>query len=232
MGALTGFESGGGDVTTVGRTAKRVLDLVASSLAFVVLACPCAAVAVAIRLDGKGPVFFRQERVGKGGRVFRVWKFRTMTETRISPEGPDFLYRNDPRITRVGRFLRNLGLDELPQLLNVLTGEMSLVGPRPTLAYQVEHYDATQRRRLEVHPGITSLAVVSGRNALSWNERIELDIWYIDHWSLGLDVKIMLRTLWKVLVTREGLYGQDGANDMFVETEPGRGAKDDEGDEA
>jgi lipopolysaccharide/colanic/teichoic acid biosynthesis glycosyltransferase len=94
---------------------------------------------------------------------------------------------------------------------------MSLVGPRPTLAYQVEHYDATQRRRLEVRPGITSLAVVSGRNALSWNERIELDIWYIDHGSLGLDLKILFRTLWCVLVTREGLYGKDGVNDPFVD---------------
>jgi lipopolysaccharide/colanic/teichoic acid biosynthesis glycosyltransferase len=124
---------------------------------------------------------------------------------------------NDERITRVGRFLRNSGIDELPQVLNVLVGEMSLVGPRPTLSYQVERYSPFQKRRLEVRPGITSLAVVSGRNALSWNERIELDVWYIDHWSLSLDLKIMLRTLWCVLVTREGLYGKDGVNDSFVE---------------
>jgi lipopolysaccharide/colanic/teichoic acid biosynthesis glycosyltransferase len=100
---------------------------------------------------------------------------------------------------------------------------MSLVGPRPTLAYQVEHYNVTQRRRLEVRPGITSLAVVSGRNALSWNERIELDVWYIDHWSLGLDLNILFRTLWCVLVTREGLYGKDGVNDLFVGPEGGQG---------
>jgi lipopolysaccharide/colanic/teichoic acid biosynthesis glycosyltransferase len=124
---------------------------------------------------------------------------------------------DDSRITRVGRILRNLGLDELPQLLNVLVGEMSLVGPRPTLAYQVEHYDATQRRRLEVRPGITSLAVVSGRNALSWKERIELDVWYIDHGSLWLDLRILAKTLWVVLVKREGLYGEGGVNDPFVE---------------
>ena len=115
----------------------------------------------------------------------------------------------------MGRILRDWGLDELPQLINVLTGDMSLVGPRPTLAYQVERYNDFQRRRLEVRPGITSLAVVSGRNTLPWARRIELDIWYIDHWSLALDFRILLKTLWKVLVTREGLYGEDGINDPF-----------------
>jgi lipopolysaccharide/colanic/teichoic acid biosynthesis glycosyltransferase len=204
-------------VTTVGRTAKRTLDLVASSLAFLVLACPFAAIAVAIKLDSRGPVFFRQERVGKGGRVFRVWKFRTMVVDAASKGLGVTVAAGDERITRVGRILRAWGLDELPQVLNVLAGEMSLVGPRPTLAYQVEGYDATQRRRLEVRPGITSLAVVSGRNALSWVERIELDVWYIDHGSLGLDLRILLRTLWCVLVTHEGLYGKDGVNDPFVD---------------
>lgn len=140
-----------------------------------------------------------------------------MSVMEVSPKAPDLLSRDDPRITRVGQRLRNLGLDELPQLLNVLAGEMSLVGLRPALAYQVERYDATQRRRLEVRPGITSLAVVSGRNALSWSERIELDVWYIDHGSLRLDLKILLRTLWCVLVTRKGLYGTDGVNDPFVD---------------
>ena len=130
----------------------------------------------------------------------------------------------DERITRVGRILRTWGLDELPQVLNVLAGEMSFVGPRPTLSYQVEHYDEFQRRRLNVHPGITSLAVVSGRNALPWRERIELDVWYIDHWSLKSDLKILFRTLWCVLVTREGLYGKDGVNDSFVD-QPGGTAR-------
>jgi lipopolysaccharide/colanic/teichoic acid biosynthesis glycosyltransferase len=189
----------------------------ASVVALALLALPFAAIALAIKLDDRGPVFFRQIRIGRGGKPFRVWKFRTMSVMEVSPEGPDLLSRSDPRITRVGRLLRNLGLDELPQLLNVLAGNMSLVGPRPTLAYQVDRYDASQRRRLELRPGITSLAVVAGRNALSWNERIELDVWYIDHWSLGLDLKILLRTLWCVLVTREGLYGKDGVNDSFVE---------------
>jgi undecaprenyl phosphate N,N'-diacetylbacillosamine 1-phosphate transferase len=199
------------------RAVKRLTDLVFAVPALLLLAIPFLLIGLAVRAEDGGPIFFRQVRVGLGGRPFRVWKFRTMSVMEVSPKGPDLLSRNDPRITRVGRRLRNLGLDELPQLLNVLTGEMSLVGPRPTLAYQVERYDTTQRRRLEVRPGITSLAVVSGRNALSWNERIELDVWYVDHRSLGLDLGILLRTVWCVLVTREGLYGNDGVNDPFVD---------------
>ena len=113
--------------------------------------------------------------------------------------------KDDSRITRIGALLRNWGLDELPQLINVFVSEMSLVGPRPTLRYQVEHYNDFQRRRLQVKPGITSLAVVSGRNALSWKKRIELDVRYVEHWSLWLDIKILLKTLWVVLVTHEGL---------------------------
>jgi len=204
-------------MTGIGSAAKRGIDLAASALALVLLALPFAGIALAIKLDDRGPVFFRQERVGRGGRVFRVWKFRTMIAGAINHGLGLNVAHNDSRITRVGRILRNLGLDELPQLLNVLVGEMSLVGPRPTLAYQVEHYDATQRRRLEVRPGITSLAVVSGRNALSWKERIELDVWYIDHGSLWLDLRILAKTLWVVLVKREGLYGEGGVNDPFVE---------------
>jgi lipopolysaccharide/colanic/teichoic acid biosynthesis glycosyltransferase len=196
---------------------KRGLDLGISAIGLFALAIPFAAIALAVKLDDRGPVFFRQERVGKGGRVFRVWKFRTMVVDAVSKGRGVAVAHNDERITRVGRLLRNSGVDELPQFLNVLAGEMSLVGPRPTLAYQVERYDAFQRRRLEVRPGITSLAVVSGRNALSWKERIELDVWYIDHGSLGLDLKILLRTLWCVLVTRKGLYGSDGVNDPFVD---------------
>jgi len=203
-------------MTKIGSATKRALDLVTSALALIFLALPFAAIALVIKLDSKGPVFFRQERVGKGGRLFRVWKFRTMVVDAVSKGLGVTVAEGDERITRVGRILRASGIDELPQILNVLAGEMALVGPRPTLAYQVERYGPFQKRRLEVHPGITSLAVVSGRNALSWNERIELDVWYIDHWSLLLDLKIMLRTLWCVLVTREGLYGKDGVNDPFV----------------
>ncbi len=216
-------------MTQAGRIVKRSFDLVVSAIGLALVAVPFAVIALAIKLDDGGPVFFRQERVGRGGRHFRVWKFRTMVGDAVSKGLGLNVSHDDSRITRTGKVLRNLGLDELPQVLNVLTGEMSLVGPRPTLSYQVEHYDARQRRRLEVRPGITSLAVVSGRNALSWKERIELDVWYIDHWSLGLDLKILFRTLWCVLVTREGLYGKDGVNDSFVDPNGEReqhGAKD------
>lgn len=211
------------------RYPKRIVDAALSLVALGLLAVPFAALALAVKLDDGGPVFFRQTRAGRGGRTFRVWKFRTMVVDAVSKGLGVTVAVDDARITRVGRILRGLGLDELPQLLNVLVGEMSLVGPRPTLPYQVEHYDEVQQRRLEVRPGITSLAVVSGRNALPWRERIELDVWYVDHWSLGLDVRILFRTLWCVLVTREGLYGEDGVNDPFV---PLDGCKeDDEEDE-
>ena len=196
---------------------KRVLDVMASIPLLILFAVPLGLAMVAIRVEDGGVALFRQQRVGLHGRTFRIWKLRTMTETRIAPQVPDRLTQDDPRITRVGRVLRGLGIDELPQLLNVLSGEMSLGGPRPTLAYQVAVYDDFQRRRLEVKPGITSMAVVSGRNALPWVHRIELDIWYIDHWSLGLDLRILLRTFWCLLITRTGLYGDDGINDSFVE---------------
>ena len=202
--------------TRTGLAAKRATDIVVSLVGLLFLAVPFAAITLAIRANSKGPVFFRQERAGRDGRPFRVWKFRTMVVGAIRQGLGVTVARDDERITRVGRFLRNFGLDELPQLVNVLTGDMSLVGPRPTLAYQVEHYDEVQRRRLLMRPGITSLAVVSGRNALNWEERIALDIWYADHWSLGLDCRILIKTLWVVLVTHKGLYGEDGVNDTFV----------------
>ncbi len=204
--------------------AKRVLDVIVSAIGLAVLALPFVLMALAIKLDSKGAVFFRQERVGKDGKLLKVWKFRTMVEG-AEQQGLGYnVAKDDPRITRVGRFLRNFGLDELPQLVNVLKGDMSLVGPRPTLRYQVEHYNESQRRRLKMKPGITSLAVVSGRNALPWAKRIELDLTYIDEWSLWLDLKILLKTLWVVLIKREGLYGEGGINDPFVDHAPTQAA--------
>ena len=196
---------------------KRLIDILLSFIGLVLLAVPFVIIAVAIKLDSKGPIFFRQERVGKDGRLFKVWKFRTMVVGAVQQGLGYNIAKDDLRITRIGSTLRNWGLDELPQLINVFIGEMSLVGPRPTLSYQVEHYNNFQRRRLLLKPGITSLAVVSGRNALSWKERIKLDIWYVEHWSLWLDIKILFKTLWTVLVTHEGLYGEEGVNDPFVE---------------
>ncbi len=200
----------------IGRLLKRGLDLLVATLGVVLLFLPYVLIAVAIKLDDRGPIFFRQERIGRQGRPFRVWKLRTMVVNAMSKGLGVTVSVDDDRITRVGHVLRSLGLDELPQLLNVLSGEMSLVGPRPTLSYQVEQYSRFQKRRLEAKPGITSLAVVSGRNALSWDDRIKLDVWYVDHWTLSLDLSILFRTLWKVLVTREGLYGEGGINDSFV----------------
>jgi len=195
---------------------ERCSDLMFGILGLLLVSIPLMIIALAIKLESKGAVFFRQERVGKDGRSFRVWKFRTMIEGAVRKGLGYNVTKDDSRITRVGVVLRNWGLDELPQLINVFIGEMSLVGPRPTLRYQVEHYNDFQRRRLKMKPGITSLAVVSGRNALSWKERIELDVWYVEHWSFWLDIKILFKTLWTVLVTHEGLYGVDGVNDPFV----------------
>lgn len=194
---------------------KRTLDILLSLIGLILLVIPFALIALAIKLDSKGPIFFRQERVGKDKKRFICWKFRTMIKGAIHQGLGVTAAQDDPRITRVGRFLRNWGLDELPQLINVLKGEMSLVGPRPTLPYQVEQYDDFQGRRLEVKPGLTGWALIHGRNSMPWEERIKLDVWYLDHWSLWLDLKILLKTLWVVLVTRKGLYGEGGINDDF-----------------
>ena len=153
-----------------------------------------AAAALAIRLEDGGPVFYRQKRVGQHGCDFELLKLRTMV-VGAETQGAGFaVNEGDSRITRVGRVLRKLSLDELPQLVNVVRGDMSLVGPRPTLRYQVERYNERQRRRLEVKPGITGWAQVHGRAALPWDERIELDVWYVENRSPWLDLKILART--------------------------------------
>jgi lipopolysaccharide/colanic/teichoic acid biosynthesis glycosyltransferase len=153
-----------------------------------------AASALAIKLEGGGPVLYRQERVGLAGRPFELLKLRTMVQGAETQGAGWAVNKGDPRITRVGRLLRRLSLDELPQLWNVVRGDMSLIGPRPTLAYQVERYTDRQRRRLEVKPGITGWAQIHGRAALPWEDRIELDVWYVEHRSPRVDLKILLRT--------------------------------------
>ena len=188
---------------------KRIFDIFASGVALVVLLPIFAVIGIFIKLDSKGTVFFIQERAGKDGKIFKAFKLRTMV---VNAEKIGLGYeieKNDSRITRVGKYLR-WGIDELPQLINVFKGEMSMVGPRPALPHQVEKYSKQERRRLEVKPGITGWALVNGRNKLSWPERIKLDIWYIDHWSVWLDLKILLKTIWVVIFTREGVYGKDG----------------------
>lgn len=209
---------------------KRVLDLVISFVGLTLLFIPFALIALAIKLDSKGPIFFRQERVGKDGQVFKTWKFRTMVVGAVERGLGYKVAKDDPRITRVGRFLREWGLDELPQLINVLKGEMSIVGPRPTLKYQVERYDDFQRKRLLVKPGITGWALIHGRNLLTWEERIKYDVWYVEHWSLLLDLWIMLKTIWVVLIKREGVYGPGGINEDFIGPAPSiESVKRDEG---
>lgn len=174
-----------------------------------VLATPLLVLAaIAIRLDGRGPVIYRQRRVGRDGHPFELCKLRTMVAGAEHTGAGMAVAAGDPRITRSGALLRRYSLDELPNLLNVLRGEMAIVGPRPTLQYQVDAYSDRQRRRLEVRPGITGWAQVNGRTSLSWPERIELDVWYVDHRSLALDLKILARTA-RLLVTGHGLYSED-----------------------
>lgn len=186
---------------------KRAMDLVASTVGIVLLFPLLIVIALAIKVDDPGPVFFRQERVGKGGQVFKIFKFRTMIVGAEEKGAGIFVEKNDDRITRVGNFLRKISLDELPQLLNTLKGEMSLVGPRPTLPYQVERYDELQKRRLLFKPGMTGWAQVNGRNAITWPERIELDLWYINNWSFWLDIKIIMKTL-AILFDKRTIYRQ------------------------
>lgn len=185
------------------------------ALALLILLLPFfLVIGIAIVFDSGRPIFFIQARVGKSGQIFHVYKFRTMVQDAALLGLGTTVSSQDSRITRVGLFLRAWSLDELPQLLNVVRGEMSLVGPRPTLAYQVEQYTPEQRLRLEVKPGITGWAQVNGRNALPWVKRIELDMWYVEHLSLWLDLRILVRTI-GVFCRREGLYGSGGVNDDF-----------------
>ncbi|HKD96618.1 MAG TPA: sugar transferase [Micromonosporaceae bacterium] len=187
------------------RVGKAVFDRVAAAAGLVLLSPLLLAICVAVRHDSPGPVLFRQVRVGKGGRPFVIFKFRTMVDgaearreelsERNDNDGVLFKMRDDPRITRVGRILRRFSLDELPQLVNVLRGDMSLVGPRPPLPEEVAAYPADMRRRLAVSPGLTGLWQVSGRSDLSWEEAVRLDLRYVENWSFSLDCVILLRTL-------------------------------------
>jgi lipopolysaccharide/colanic/teichoic acid biosynthesis glycosyltransferase len=184
---------------------KEVFDKIVSFISLVVLLPLFLVVAILIKLDSPGPVFFLQDRVGKDGKIFKVFKFRTMTSDAPEKTKGKYIDKSNPYVTRVGKILRRTGVDELPQLINVLKGEMSLVGPRPTLPYQVAKYNEYQRKRLLMKPGITSWALIHGRNKLTWPERIEYDVWYVDHWSFWLDTKILFKTVW-VVAKGEGLY--------------------------
>jgi exopolysaccharide biosynthesis polyprenyl glycosylphosphotransferase len=199
----------------VQRFLKRFMDIVLAGAALIFLAPLVAVIISAIKLDSKGPIYFSQTRVGRGGRLFRLHKFRTMVTNaedlkktlleQNESDGPAFKIRNDPRVTRVGRFLRKTSLDELPQLWNVLIGDMSLVGPRPALPSEVIHWEKWQCRRLVVEQGCTCIWQVSGRSNLSFKEWMRMDMDYVYNWSLWLDIKLILLTIW-VMLTGRGAY--------------------------
>lgn len=184
---------------------KRVLDPVVAATGLVVLSPVYAGIAVAVLVDSGRPVLFVSRRAGLEGRPFGMLKFRTMIPDAIAvgreqgiTEDPFGIVKGDPRITRTGRWLRRTGLDELPQLANVLRGQMSIVGPRADLVEQAASYDERERRRLSIRPGMTGWAQVNGRDSLTWIQRFDLDLWYLDNWSLWLDAKILVRTVGQV----------------------------------
>jgi len=183
------------------RLGKRLLDLAITIPALIILLPVLALVALLVRIKLGSPVLFRQQRPGLYGKPFTIYKFRTMTDAR---DAQGNLLPDGQRLTSLGRFLRSTSLDELPELFNVLKGEMSLVGPRPLLMRYLDRYMPEQMRRHEVKPGITGWAQVNGRNAITWEQKFALDVWYVDHWSLRLDLKIITLTAWKILA-REGI---------------------------
>ena len=180
---------------------KRIFDLIAVTLGLILLSPFILLTALCVRIFLGTPILFRQQRPGYKGQPFFIYKFRTMTDASDSAGN---LLPDSERLTRLGRFLRALSLDELPELFNILRGEMSLVGPRPLLMEYLERYSPEQMRRHDAYPGLTGWAQVNGRNAITWQDKFRHDVWYVDNWSFWLDIKIILTTLWKVL-KREGI---------------------------
>jgi lipopolysaccharide/colanic/teichoic acid biosynthesis glycosyltransferase len=200
---------------------KRLADVVAASLLLVALAAPMLLTALAVRRQLGAPILFRQERPGRGARPFVFLKFRTMTDAADAAGRP---LPDEARLTPLGRWLRATSLDELPQLFNVLRGEMSLVGPRPLLTQYLSRYSCAQARRHEVLPGITGWAQVHGRNAIDWSHKLALDTWYVEHWSLALDARVLWRT-WRAVWRREGIATPGHATaPEFVGSAPSRSA--------
>ncbi len=204
---------------------KQCLDRLAAATGLLCLAPVMATSALLVRATLGSPVLFRQVRPGRGGRPFQLLKFRTMLDTR---DADGNLLPDDQRLTRIGQLLRATSLDELPQLWNVLRGDMSLVGPRPLLVEYLPRYSPEQARRHDVLPGITGWAQVNGRNALGWEERFRLDIWYVDHWSFALDVKILALTLLRVL-QRQGISYEGDATMFKFRGDEARPSMDDDG---
>lgn len=185
---------------------KRLFDIILSLIGLIVAAIPMLIIAIAIKIDSKGPVVFRQERIGKGGKVFKILKFRSMCVGAEKTGSGVYSGKGDARVTRVGRILRATSLDELCQFWNVLKGDMSFIGPRPPLTYHpwpLEEYTDEQKRMFEVRPGITGWAQVNGRKGVEWNKRIQLNVWYVDHVSLWLDIRILFLTVFKVFTNAD-----------------------------
>ena len=181
---------------------KRILDVIVSVVAVVITAVPMAVIAVLIKLESEGPVLFKQERLGLHGKVFTIYKFRTMCVGAEKTGTGVYSGKGHPRVTKLGRILRATSLDEIPQFFNILKGDMSCIGPRPPLTYHpwpVEQYTAQQFRMFDVRPGVTGWAQVNGRKAVEWNNRIQMNVWYVDNVSLMLDLKILAMTVLKVL---------------------------------
>ena len=184
------------------RWIKRTIDIVLSLLGLLFLWLPMLIVALLVRLDSPGPALFRQKRLGLNGREYEMYKFRSMCVNAEHTGSGVYSGKGDSRVTRMGRILRATSIDELPQLINILKGDMSFIGPRPPLTYHpwpLEEYTPQQRRMFEVRPGITGWAQINGRKGVEWNRRIEMNVWYVDHVSFGLDMKILLATVGKVL---------------------------------
>ena len=185
---------------------KRIIDVTLSVLALILLSWLYLIIALLVKLTSKGPVLFKQDRIGRNGKVFRFYKFRSMCVNAEHTGSGVYSDRNDPRVTKIGKFIRATSIDELPQLFNIIKGEMSLIGPRPPLTYHpwpLEEYTDEQKRMFEVRPGITGWAQVNGRKDVEWNRRIELNVWYVDHVSFGLDFKIFWLTIFKVFTNAD-----------------------------
>ena len=195
---------------------KRLLDIMFSFIGIVVASPVLAIVALAVKLDSKGPVIFKQERMGKDGKVFLIYKFRSMCVGAEKMGSGQYSFKGDSRITRVGKIIRATSLDELPQFFNIIKGDMSFIGPRPTLTYhpwKLEEYTDFQRRRFEVRPGITGLAQVNGRKKIDWVDRIKFDVEYVDNMSLALDCKILFKTVVNVFMMKDNRNDGKTANE-------------------
>ncbi len=196
-------------ITNTNQFFKRLFDLTCSIFLLLILSPLFVLIALAIKITSPGEVFFKQQRLGLNGKIFWMYKFRSMIPNAVNIGAGMFVEKDDPRITPVGKLLRKTSLDELPQLLNIIRGEMSLVGPRPAPLHHLDKYDARQRKRLAVKPGITGWAQVRGRLALYWPERIELDLWYIENYSFWLDLRILAETVLVVFSRRGGTARED-----------------------